>query len=135
MNGSAPFRVGIDAVIVDNTEAPTIRKQLKLDWRETANWHMSIGLMRDFCVLALVVFAMSGCINAPVQEMSDARQAVEAAAAADAADQAPEAFITATAHIQHAETALQHGNYKDARQHAIWAKLHALEAREEALAH
>ncbi len=96
---------------------------------------MSIGLIRDLYILALVVFTMSGCVNAPVQEMSDARQAVEAAAAADAANEAPEAFITATAHIQRAEIALQHGNYKDAREHAIWAKLHALEAREEALAH
>lgn len=96
---------------------------------------MSIGSTHGLHLLALVMFVVTGCVSAPVQEMSDARQAVEAAAAADAADRAPEAFIKATAHIQHAESALQHGDYDDAREHATWAKTHALEARERALAH
>lgn len=96
---------------------------------------MSIGSTRCLHLFALLVFALGGCVHAPVQEMSDARQAVEAADAAHAADRAPDAYIKATAHIRHAEAALQHGDYKDAREHAKWAKRHALEAREQALVH
>jgi hypothetical protein len=65
--------------------------------------------------------------------MSDARQAMSAAEAVDAPAKAPGAYIKATAHIQYAESALQQGDYENARKHATWAKIHALDAREQAL--
>jgi pyridoxine 5'-phosphate synthase PdxJ len=83
-------------------------------------------------VLFAVLF--SGCVSAPVQEMSDARQAVEAARAANAAVEASDAYIKATAHMRYAESELQTGDYKNAREHATWAKTHALVARKRALA-
>jgi hypothetical protein len=83
--------------------------------------------------LTLLAAALSGCASAPVQEMSDARQALQAAAAVSAPTKAPNAFIKATAHVRHAEIALKNGDYKDAREHATWAKMHALDARARAL--
>lgn len=86
------------------------------------------------CLLMLMPLLALGCASTPpVQEMSDARQAMQAAKAADAAERAPGAYIKAQAHILHAETALENGNYRDAREHATWAKTHALEARQQAL--
>ncbi|HKF94386.1 MAG TPA: DUF4398 domain-containing protein [Gammaproteobacteria bacterium] len=82
----------------------------------------------------LLVVVAGGCVSAPVQEMSDARQAVEAAKAVNAPVKAPDAYNKATAHMRYAESALETGDYKDARAHATWAKTHALVARERALA-
>jgi hypothetical protein len=68
-----------------------------------------------------------------VQEMSDARQAVAAAKAVGASYKAPNVYNTATAHMNYAVWSLKSGDYEDAREHATWAKTHALEAHERAL--
>lgn len=96
--------------------------------------HGRLSIRHSAHLLALLLLVASGCTTAPVQEMSDARQAVAAGEAVQAADKAPDAFVKAIAHIRHAESALQNGDYQDAREHATWAKLHALEARARALA-
>ncbi len=83
--------------------------------------------------LPALLLAVSGCTSAPVQEMSDARQAVEAAEAVNAPVKAPNVYDTAAAHMHYAVWALESGDYADAREHATWAKWHALEARERAL--
>jgi hypothetical protein len=100
--------------------------------------HTHAGQLIGRIARAALMFAatlMAACATAPpVQEMSDARQAMQAARAANAAEKAPSDYIKARAHILHAETALENGNYRDAREHAAWAKTHALEARQRALA-
>lgn len=96
--------------------------------------HRIRGIRRGRLLAALLIVVVAGCASAPpVQEMSDARQAVEAAKAVDAPTKAPGAYIKAAAHMHYAESALQNGNYKIAREHATWAKTHALDARERAL--
>lgn len=93
----------------------------------------STGIRRCFQTLGLLMLSASGCVSAPVQEMSDARQAVEAAEAVGAQSKAHDVYIKATAHIRRAESALQDGDYESAREHAMWAKTHALDARQRAL--
>jgi hypothetical protein len=90
--------------------------------------------LRQAWLFVLLFVALSACATAPVQEMSDARQAVEAAAAVDAAAKAPQAYLKARAHIKRAEAALQSGAYSKAREHATWAKTYAVDARRRALA-
>jgi hypothetical protein len=94
---------------------------------------LSRCIRRDWRLLGLLLLAINGCASAPVQEMSDARQAVAAAEEAGAPAKAPDAYVKAKAHIEHAESALLNGDYRNAREHATWAKTHALEARQRAL--
>ena len=74
-------------------------------------------------LLITVVFAMSACETAPpVQEMSDARQAIEVAKEAGAAERA--AF-----HLKAAEDYLESAHsYTEARRDAKQAKMKALDA-------
>lgn len=95
--------------------------------------HRIRGIRCGWRLLVLLVLAASGCTGAPVQEMSDARQAMAAAKAAKAPVKAPDDFVKATAHMRYAESALQNGRYKSALEHATWAKKHALDARQRAL--
>jgi hypothetical protein len=62
--------------------------------------------------------AVSACAGAPVQEMSDARQAIRAAQNAGAADKAPEAFQEAQLLLGAAEQSLRRGAYREARRAA-----------------
>ncbi len=66
-----------------------------------------------------------GCKGAPVQEMSDARQAIAAARAAGAAEHAPVDLNAAQAAIQKAEQDLQLEHYTRARLAALEAKRRA----------
>ena len=75
-----------------------------------------------YIVLSLVIF---GCVSAPVQEMSDARQAIQAAKETGAKSIHP-SLAKAESLLKEAETALESGEYKK-------AKLTATEARNEAL--
>jgi len=76
-------------------------------------------------VLFLVLVCLTGCSGAPVQEMSDARQAIAAARVAGAPDRAPNDFAAAQAAITRAETHLQAQEYTRARIAALEAKRHA----------
>jgi len=69
------------------------------------------------------------CATVPVQEMSDARQAVEAARRATAASQDSTALRSAEALLQNAEQALAEGNYKQARKDAAAAREQAVAAQ------
>ena len=85
-------------------------------------------------MLSVSVYALSACVTAPpVQEMSDARQAIQAAEAVGASTKAPEPYAEAQESIEEAESALQSGDYSKAREQAIRAKSNALEARSKAL--
>jgi hypothetical protein len=78
-------------------------------------------------LLAGVTFA--GCAGAPLQEMSDARQAVRAAERAGAAKHAPEPLAEARRLVEQARLNMQKGEYKAAREDAEKAREKATEAR------
>jgi hypothetical protein len=72
---------------------------------------------------------LAGCAGAPVQEMSNARQAIKAARDATGASQAtPASLIEAEALLNRAEDSLQKRAYKQARRDAIAARGKAAEA-------
>ncbi len=74
-------------------------------------------------IAVLVGFAcLAGCGGAPVQEMSDARQAIAAARVAGASERAPADLDAAQAAIARAESHLQAQEYTRARIAALEAK-------------
>lgn len=76
--------------------------------------------------LAALLFA--GCQTAPVQEMSDARQAISVARDAGAADYAAAELKAAVEFLESAERLLSQREYADARRDALQAKQNALTA-------
>lgn len=83
--------------------------------------------------LACVLVA---CASAPIQEMSDARQALQAAREVGASQHAPRYLRQAESYLQQAETSLSEGNigFKPARENAVSAKQSAITGRTVALA-
>jgi hypothetical protein len=81
-------------------------------------------------VLALLIgiVCLVGCHAPPVQEMSDARQAIAAAQVAGAPERAPNDFAAAQAAIGRAEAHLQAQEYTRARLAALEAKHRAAAA-------
>lgn len=84
------------------------------------------------CRLPLVLLAVlvcAGCASAPpVQEMSDARQAIAAAREAGAAELAADRLQAAEKSLAEAESQLQGGVYRAARRAALAAKGSAVDA-------
>ena len=87
--------------------------------------HLS-HLLRATALAALLVLA--ACQTAPVQEMSDARQAISVAREAGAAEHAADDFKAAIEHLESAERFLNERRYAFARRDAEQAKLRALDA-------
>lgn len=80
-------------------------------------------------------FVLASCAVAPpVQEMSDARQAISAAREANASQLAPASLNKAESSLDEAARGLEQGHYLDAREAAKAARYHAIRARDEALA-
>jgi hypothetical protein len=84
--------------------------------------------MLRFLVVFVGVACLVGCAGAPVQEMSDARQAIAAAQAAGATRATSPDFAAAQADIVRAETHLQSQEFTRARLAAMEAKRHAAAA-------
>jgi len=84
--------------------------------------------------LMLAVGMVAGCATAPTQEMSDARQAVQAARDAGAPMHTPEAMEDAESDLTQAENKLRKREYSGARDEALAAKQQAVKARNMALA-
>ena len=80
-------------------------------------------------MIALLI-AIAGCASAPVQEMSNARQAIAAAEGAGAADVAQRRLERARALLSSAEVKLHGRNYKGAKDDAVQARVVAVEALE-----
>ena len=78
-------------------------------------------MLRNIVVLSLLA-CLVACKGPPVQEMSDARQAIQAARSAGAPARAPEDFSAAQAAIERAESHLQLHEYARARMAAVEAK-------------
>ena len=86
-----------------------------------------------FHVLAIVVCcALTACAGAPVQEMSNARQAIRAAREAGAEQVASQQLTEARTFLERAEANLQSREYRDARRNAVAARGKAVEALEAA---
>ena len=68
-------------------------------------------------------------VGAPVQEMSDARQALQAARSAGGEQHFPETFARALERIQEAEASLSRGDFRQARAAAVSAREQAVAAR------
>ena len=74
------------------------------------------------------IISLLGCQGPPVQEMSDARQAIAAATAAGAPASTSPDLYAAKAAIERAETHLEAREYVRARLAALEAKRHAAAA-------
>ena len=80
-------------------------------------------------VLAIIVLLVAGCVTAPpVQEMSDARQAISAAESADTDRVAVDTLADAHRFLAEAERQIQEQAYGPARLNAIRAKNRAVSA-------
>lgn len=80
-------------------------------------------------LLTLVVLLVAGCVTSPpVQEMSDARQAIIAAEQADAARLAADTLSDARRFLADAERQIQEEAYGPARMNAVRAKNRAVQA-------
>jgi hypothetical protein len=77
---------------------------------------------------ALLVTILAGCASAPVQQMSDARQAIAAAEQAGAARAAPAELAQAKQFLRDAELALRQHNFARANESATKARTAALGA-------
>lgn len=84
------------------------------------------------CSVISLLLLLSACSYAPVQEMSDARQAIDAARVAGAGHFAEAEFNGAQALLKKAEGQLNDGRYKAAKRNAVEARNQAIEAREAA---
>jgi hypothetical protein len=74
-------------------------------------------------LLTLGTLAVAGCVTAPpVQEMSDARQAIDAAQQADARGAAADTLADARRFLEEAERQIQEEAYGPARMNAVRAK-------------
>jgi hypothetical protein len=80
----------------------------------------------------MLLALLLACGSAPVQEMSEARQAIEAARVAGAEQRAPEGYRKATALLKSAEEMLNERHYRRARENAALARDEAIKAREAA---
>jgi hypothetical protein len=78
--------------------------------------------------LAVSCLVAACALAPPVQEMSDARQAVAAAREAGAARYAPAILVVAEQRLADAEQALRSGGYGAARRSALAARAQAVEA-------
>jgi len=84
--------------------------------------------MRRYVLVLVGLACLAGCAGPPVQEMSDARQAIVAAKAAGATSGTSPEYDAAQAAIARAEQHLQAQEYTRARLEALQAKHHAAAA-------
>jgi hypothetical protein len=88
---------------------------------------------RFFTILLLCSLAwgplLAGCAGAPVQEMSNARQAIAAAERAGAETHAPELYDEAQTLLKSAQANIRKQEYREAREQAELAREKAMAAR------
>jgi hypothetical protein len=89
---------------------------------------VSQSFFRCLAILVLGGMGLVACAGAPVQEMSNARQAIKAARDANGPLSAPPSLVEAEKLLNRAENNLQKRAYKDARRDAIAARGKAAEA-------
>jgi hypothetical protein len=84
-----------------------------------------------FLLLSLVV-SLAACATIPAQEMSDARQAIQAAEDAGASARSPRVLDHARFLLEQAQIELAERDYKAARRTANASKAAAIQARQAA---
>ncbi len=85
--------------------------------------------MIRYAGLIILLVLLSACTAAPIQEMSDARQAITAASQAGADSRSPSVLFKAKQYLMVAESALERGEYSVAKRSALNAKRQAVKAR------
>ncbi len=85
-------------------------------------------------LIVVALLSLVACATAPTQEMSDARQAVQAAKEAGARQHVPELLKSAEQQLEQAGVGLHQHDYRTARKEALAARTHAFDAQEMALA-
>ena len=98
----------------------TARRNPRLSLPSLAGSRASVAL----CLL----LGLAACAGAPVQEMSDARQAVAVASQAHAEKRAPSEMARAQKYLDAAQHALDQGDYSTARDDAFTARQAAIKA-------
>ena len=81
-------------------------------------------------LLLSAALLLGACASAPIQEMSDARQAIQAAKSIGASEENQANLNKATQFLKQAEEALEVGEYKQARVHALAARQEAIQAQQ-----
>lgn len=89
-------------------------------------------ILRYLTILSVVLFA-AACTTIPIQGMSDARQAFQAAAEADASRLAADEYNEAKILLDDADYFMSQGRYDLAEKIALRAKVISLRARRKAL--
>jgi len=89
---------------------------------------LQFACLSRYLFVCLAVLSFVGCAGAPVQEMSDARQAIRAAQEAGAARTAGEPLAEAQTLLARAESFLNKRFFRSARRNAEEARTKALEA-------
>ncbi|MGE5625898.1 MAG: DUF4398 domain-containing protein [Bacillota bacterium] len=92
------------------------------------HWEQSIAPATRFLAVIVAAAGLFGCAGAPVQEMSDARQALAAAEQAHAEKAASADMTHAQQYLEAAQKALDAGDYSTAREDAQLARQAALRA-------
>lgn len=90
---------------------------------------MVATIAKNAGVALLAALWLAGCATAPTQEMSDARQSVQAAHEAGARDYASHHLRVAVQYLQEAERELELRYFSRARHDAVVAKSEAVKAR------
>ena len=96
-----------------------------------ASWTIK-RLIAKLIPSAFSLLALVACASAPVQEMSDARQAIYSAEASGAVQRSPATLLAAQYLLQKAQERLEAGAYGEARRYALDARDAAIKAREQA---
>ncbi len=94
---------------------------------------LRLKALLSILLIAALSSLQSGCTRAPVQEMSNARQAIQAARAVGAERLSPGLLRHAMELLERARKQLEIGEYRRARRNAVQARREALRAREKAL--
>lgn len=94
--------------------------------------YSTVRFAAKYIAFAVIALAIAACAVAPVQEMSDARQAIHSAEAVGATQQSRDTLRMAQRLLQEAQTRLEAGAYDDARRYALDARKAAIQAREQA---
>jgi len=95
---------------------------------------IDVKSLRSSCIVISWCIIIAACATAPIQEMSDARQSLQAARDAGAEKYAFATLHNAETALEQAEKKLENRAFKDARLNAEQAKVEAMNAQEIALA-
>ena len=93
-----------------------------------------LRLVRLVLLAAIPPLTLTACVTPPVQEMSDARQAIRSAEEVGAVQHSPDAMRVAWDLLREAQAHLEAGAYDDARRYAVDARDSAIRAHQRASA-